>query len=123
MENENVQYVTFDDRGAIRTYGVCQISTIAKNTPQGLSFLAVDSVYHPIDFYVKDGEVVPRPENPAVLDGMFIRNIPENSTLLIEGVQYPASGDVELEFTLPGNFIIKLKSFPEKRKEFNVTVN
>lgn len=73
------------------------------------------------DSYIVAGQVMPRPENTAFLDGTVIKNLPVPSTLKINGKSYPcADTRVDLEFTYPGVYVIEIDSFPHKPAKFTV---
>lgn len=64
-----------------------------------------------------------RPANTAAIDGMKISNVPNPSTVTIDGGE-PATvtdGEVDLEFTQPGTYVIKVSSWPMLDATFTVT--
>jgi hypothetical protein len=64
-----------------------------------------------------------RPDNSAVLTGMKISNVPNPSTITIDGGE-PATvtdGEVDLEFTQPGTYVIQVSSWPMLDATFTVT--
>ena len=71
--------------------------------------------------YVSDGEVLDRPLNPATLSGLTLSNVPVPATLQIGNQFYECDEPtVELEFNLPGTYVVKLFSWPYLDKEFTV---
>lgn len=83
------------------------------------------------DFYADyaDSSTTPwllkaRPQNSAVLSGMKISNVPNPSAVTIGGDEpvMVTDGEVELEFTQPGTFDIKVSSWPMLDVTFSVTV-
>lgn len=73
------------------------------------------------DVYVANGEVIPRPANPATLDGMTLRNLPHSTIVHINGTPYPCDeGYAELEFTHPGTYKVRVECWPHLDKEFTV---
>lgn len=70
-------------------------------------------------FYVLDGTVVPRPVFEARLDGRVLFGVPAGATVTIQGTDYVADGsDIELEFSSPGEFSIKVSMWPFMEQEF-----
>jgi hypothetical protein len=71
--------------------------------------------FHPNDVrdYVKDGDVIPRPEMPAQLDGDWLRGVPKGAVITIEGQEYTADGsDIELDFEFHGTYPIRVSLWP-----------
>ena len=48
----------------------------------------VDGDWFGKPFYVLEGEVVPRPENPTTLSNQVLENVPEPATIIINGTSY-----------------------------------
>lgn len=72
--------------------------------------------------WVSDNIVKNKLENPAYLEGLFIKNIPINGILLIDTNQYEITeSEVELDLSV-GNYNIKLDCFPYLPKTFEVIV-
>jgi uncharacterized membrane protein len=73
--------------------------------------------------FVKNGEAVKKLENPTkYVDGVLL-GVPEGSVMLVDGVRYEVSGDVDLDFT-PGNYHVRIESGPEYLpKEFYIEIN
>lgn len=72
-------------------------------------------------YYVSSGEVVPRPENPAVLSIQTLNNVPVPAQVIINGVSYETTESVvELEFTQPGTYVVKVVAWPYLDKEFTI---
>lgn len=73
-------------------------------------------------YYFFDGEPVKRPDNTAHLDGLVLRDVPPESTILIDGAEYPCpdGGDVSLNFSLRGKYSVMVLSFPHLDKEFTI---
>lgn len=81
----------------------------------------VDGDWYGKDVYVADGEVRPRPANPARLDGMTLRDLPTPGTIHIGDAQYPYDEPtVDLEFEHPGTYKVRVESWPYLDKEFDV---
>lgn len=81
----------------------------------------VDGDWYGKDVYVSNGEVHPRPANPARLDGMTLRDLPTPGTIHIGDAHYPYDEPVvELEFEHPGTYKVRVESWPHRDKEFEV---
>lgn len=94
---------------------------IAANIPEGAG--VIDGAWDMSAFYVKDGEAVPSPASPVVLNGQTLENVPDNGKLYIDGVPYPLNGEsVELEFPLPGTYTLRVEAFPFKDWFGSITV-
>ena len=72
--------------------------------------------------YVHEGEIVPRPENPTILDGLSLKNVPENSVIWIDSEFYECKdgGTVDLSFNMAGTYVVRVESFPYLDKEFTI---
>lgn len=64
--------------------------------------------------YLLDGMPTPRPPSPVVRDGLRLSAIQTGAVLHIDGVAYPIpeGGSVELDFPLPGTYLIRVECFP-----------
>jgi hypothetical protein len=83
----------------------------------------VDGEWSPDEYYINNGAPVQRLDNPTSITGTTLSNVPENSTLTVDGQQYSVSGTVELDFT-PGVYHITVESPVQyKPKEFTVEIN
>ena len=72
-------------------------------------------------FYVVDDEAVPRPENPATLTGYTLTGVPVPATVSINDASYETDESViELEFTQPGTYVVKIVAWPYLDKEFTI---
>lgn len=73
-------------------------------------------------YYFFDGEPIKRPDNTTYLDGLVLRDVPPDSTILIDGAEYPCpdGGDVSLNFSLRGKYSVMVLSFPHLDKEFTI---
>lgn len=72
--------------------------------------------------YVLNGEPTERPSSPVSRTDLTLQDVPNGATLWISGVSYPAEGDVELEFPLPGVYSLRVECFPYKDWEGEVVV-
>lgn len=74
------------------------------------------------DIYLLKGGICQRPANPSQLTGMTIVDIPQGSTVEIEGQSYTVDdGVAELSFSLPGPYVVRVLSFPALDAVFEVT--
>ena len=72
-------------------------------------------------FYALDGEAVPRPENPTVLDGHTLLDVPVPAKVHVnKNVNDTNESTVELTFTQPGTYAVKVEAWPHLDKEFQV---
>lgn len=72
----------------------------------------VDGYYiYPL-YFLAGGEPTERPVSPVTRTDLTLHDVPEGSTLFINGESYPAEGEVELEFPLPGTFALRVECFP-----------
>lgn len=63
--------------------------------------------------YVSGGVVTPRPILPGSLVGNLLIRVPTGAAVYIDGQTYTADGtDIELEFTYPGTYSIKVECWP-----------
>lgn len=53
-----------------------------------------------------------RPPSPVTRTGFNLHGVPAGATLIIDGKSYPAEGEVELAFTLPGTYPLRVECFP-----------
>lgn len=69
--------------------------------------------------YVNSGVTVERPSSPAILTGMVLSQLPNPSTVIINGISYTVTeGTAELEFDYPGTYKVLVESWPHLNKEF-----
>lgn len=73
-------------------------------------------------YYFFDGEPTKRPDLPIAVNGLTIENVPAGSTITIENEEYlvEETTDVELEFNLPGIYIVTVSCWPYLDKEFEI---
>lgn len=71
--------------------------------------------------YVLNGEVVSRPENPATVSGQTLENVPAPATVIVNGTRYETNESrVELGFSQPGTYAVKVVAWPHLDKEFSI---
>lgn len=72
--------------------------------------------------WVCNGEITPREVNPAIFDGLYIKNVPCPGKLFINNKEYSIT-DSEIELGLPpGAYMLVLDCFPYLPKTFEVTI-
>lgn len=73
--------------------------------------------------YVTGGAIAERPANPSTLSGLRISNVPNPSTVTIDGENpYTVTdGEVDLEFTQPATYTVTVSSWPMLDATFQVT--
>ena len=81
----------------------------------------VDGSFDGKTHYVENGQPIQRPNNPAILDGLTISNLPNPCKIQINSSVYNCDDpEVELDFPLPGKYKIKVMSFPYLDAEFEI---
>jgi len=84
------------------------------NTPEGCDAIEVDDDmgFDRDRNYILNGQPTERPASPVTRTDLTLHDVPNGATLWINGVSYPAEGEVELEFPLPGTFNLRVECFP-----------
>jgi len=79
----------------------------------------------PIDgnlFYVRKGQIVPRPANPATFGDRRLNALPVPSEIIINGKPYACTeSHATLEFTYPGRYEVTVRAFPFIDAQFEVS--
>lgn len=71
--------------------------------------------------YYANGEILLKPESPITVDGCVLTNIPNPTTITVDGVSYVITDySLELEFDTPGTHKIYIHGFPFLDKEFTI---
>ena len=102
--------------------------TWAYSTAEGLelnirpSVGYVDGRFDPSIYYVHDGEPTERPASPVTIDGRTLSNVPAGSALWIDGEQYEAEGEVELDFVMPRTYKLRVVCFPYMDWEYDLVM-
>lgn len=112
----SAQFAKYDETGRILFLGEVPESMIAM---QGDNIYA--GVANQATQYIKDGALLDRPANPAMLRGAGLVNLPAPCIITINGTEYPC-GDTsaELDFTYPGIYRIKVSAWPYLDAAFEV---
>lgn len=84
------------------------------NTPPGHDAIEVpdDILFVRSDFYILNGQPTERPASPVTRTDLTLHDVPNGATLWINGVSYEAEGEVELDFTYPGTYSLRVECFP-----------
>ena len=81
----------------------------------------VQGIWDGETYYVENGQSTPRPNNPATLDNLTIRNLPVPCKIQINSSVYECDEqEVDLDFPLPGKYKVKVMSFPYLDAEFEI---
>jgi hypothetical protein len=115
-------YVIADARGDIVHVGAIPKFMVASQPLEPGQSIVLGVGRHGVD-YVLNGVITPRPTNPSTLAGMKISNVPNPSTVTIDGVnpQAVTDGEVDLNFTQPGVYTAVVASWPMLDATFTVT--
>jgi len=72
--------------------------------------------------YIQDGVRTARPTNPSTLSGTTLSNVPNPSTVAINGKSYAVTdGTLEMSFPQPGTYAITVSSpFPMLPAKFSI---
>jgi hypothetical protein len=72
-------------------------------------------------YYVTNNQATLRPENPTTVSGQILENVPVPATVIVNGTSYETSESrVELGFSQPGTYAVKVVAWPHLDKEFSV---
>ena len=116
--NEYISY--YDETGRITGMSYSQPSTMPM-IKECTTDPFVNGNWFGKDVYVLNGEVVDRPENPTTLVGQVLENVPVPATVIINGTNYETNvSRVELGFSQPGTYAVKVVAWPYLDKEFSV---
>jgi hypothetical protein len=81
----------------------------------------VDGLLFNKNMYVLNGKAVARPDNPTTVSGQTLDNVPTPATIIINGTSYDINESrVELGFSQPGTYDVKVVAWPYLDKEFSV---
>ncbi|TGV09716.1 hypothetical protein E4695_04195 [Alcaligenaceae bacterium 429] len=72
-------------------------------------------------YYVVNGALTLRPQNPSRLEGAMLVDVPANAVISIDEVRYKCveGGKVTLEFGLPKTYAIRVVAWPFLDAEFD----
>ncbi|MFP3556427.1 hypothetical protein [Paraburkholderia sp. SIMBA_054] len=117
----NIEYVVADAAGQIQYYAsVPPFMLESQTVPAGCEL--VEGVGQAETHYVSNHVVVERPVSSATLDGMTLRTLPVPCTITIGSTAHACTDDhCELEFSLPGSYVVVVSAFPMLDATFEVT--
>ncbi len=74
-------------------------------------------------YYVKDGQVLPRPRMAVQSKGLDIQGLPIPCVIQINQTEYPCNdGVAKLTLPYPGRYVISVKAFPYQDKQWEIEV-
>lgn len=79
----------------------------------GCLYVEMDKPTDETLYYVRDNNVVARPEQSLTVEGLVIKGARCGASVIIEGVSYLCDGsDVCLEFDCPGIYTVSVEDWP-----------
>lgn len=103
----------------LRSFFSTDPEAVALNLQDGEQ--AIEEVSSFANPYVLRGELTERPQNPAVLSGTVIENIPAGATVSFGEQSFVVDdGTADLEFPFAGTYSVTVSCFPYLSKTFEV---
>lgn len=93
----------------LETFSYTSDETMQLNT---VGRLFVEGEYNGATHYILNGQIAERPASPVTRYGRVLNNVPNGSIVWCDGQAYPATGNVTLEFPLPGTYALRVECFP-----------
>jgi hypothetical protein len=125
-----IELTGYNDSGNILEVISASDSGLANaNKKAGVNYITGRFDY--LKTYILNGQPTERPAAPVTLSGLTLQGVPAGSTLTIASASLSTSngerydnvtGDVELEFPLPGTYSLRVECWPYKDWEGEVTV-
>jgi hypothetical protein len=108
----SISYLVFNKQsGRITKRVVCPENVIGLQCSSDEDYMVGDVL--DTRLYVHHGRIIPRPLLPVVRKGHILTGIPAGAEVLIEDATYIADGKpLELEFSLPGTYLIQVRCWP-----------
>ena len=107
-----ITYACYDSVGRITESGYNLAENISPQAGEALVYTEGVTA-DPSVSYIVDGSVAPRPQLEIEASGNTLTGVPLGAVIIIEGQTYTAtSATVELEFTLPGTYEVKIERWP-----------
>lgn len=120
-DGSQTQYVAADAEGRILFFGSVPGFMFQYQVPPESGSLVLGSGA-PETHYVKGGAIVERPVNPTTLVGMTLANVPAPCTVTVEGADHACDDTtVDLSFSHPGTYQVKVSAWPMLDAIFEVT--
>lgn len=114
-----ISYLIHDHEGRIIQTGTIPEDMLALQHVNGGTVMA--GVANLNTDYVVDGAVTPRPAQDTRLIAGTLTHLPVPCTIHIDGNAHACTDDVvELEFTYPAAYAVRVEAFPYLDAEFNV---
>ena len=115
-----VEITTYDDVGRLLVAKTVEDTTLERPDlpPYVMGF------HDQLDNYVEDGKVKKRPKSRAKCRGTTLFNLPDGTTVIINGsTQFQATDStVELDLPVPGTYVVQCVCFPYTVAEFKIEV-
>ena len=119
---KSAYYAFHDGEGRIVGAFFGKPGEVDRNRPAGTTAVSVGHMPNAATDYISNGELVARPPQDAVLNGLVLSSLPDPCDVVIEGATYPVTGGtVTLEFGLPGDYTVTVIAFPFLDTDFTVT--
>lgn len=113
--------ITFYDANGRIDYSVQGDSHVIDQTIQSVNRPYVEGNWSDKTHYVFNKEIKNRPNNPTVLDGLVLRNVPAPCKIIVNQTLYTNNDSVvELDLPLSDIYKITVVSFPYLNAEFEI---
>lgn len=114
------EFVIHDAGGRILMHGrASEVEVEATAATRAGATGYVEGVGDTLTHYVREGQVIDRPANPAQLAGATLTSLPNPCSVWINGVEYACHDDTaDLAFDQVGKYQIKVVAFPFLDAEF-----
>ena len=117
----NVNFIIYNALGKISRTGNCPSEWLNLQATDGEFVMEGRADYRTQMVDTAAKTVVDRPINTTQLVGMDLLNVPAGSTVTINGTSYPVTDStVNLDFTYPGTYQIKVTGWPYQDATFKV---
>ncbi|POB00170.1 hypothetical protein C2134_02965 [Chromobacterium sinusclupearum] len=114
-----ISIIEYDEAGCIVQVGIAPLENVELEFAMGKALLQGEA--DPAQHYVRDGEILLRPDNPARLDGLTLHSLPVPCRIIIDGQSYDcADAECELSFAHPGRHSITVEAWPARAASWEV---
>ena len=108
-------YIEYDTNGLIISHIQGIEEVVVPLREQGKQLILVDREYPYEDYYVKNEQVLERPNQQTKFTGLMLTDLPNPCTVTINGTPYECNSEVvELEFDQPTTYTILVQAWPHK---------